>query len=277
MKVFLRENCEPGNERSSYEKWVLHAGAQRIKQFVEKFQVKNGQVWHGPANRTHGWQPVGRGHVGAKLKAFARQKFDDWLCMPRQDANGDNVEQGDGIPIGNWQWFELGKMRPEDLRVLMTWVLGEGWVDLMKRPKLHEISWAKSGCFAGLGPRPLLICVALNWHLLARQQQTRIGRMTHILLAGIEPPSVVEIVALKRAFVCAATKGTEWDDEDYFNKSFTGSPNFECKVIKKVAAPVAAPDAVPQDAPEVGSHENSDWEGDGGSSSTESTSSSSSD
>ena len=166
---FLLENCELGNERSSYEKWVLYAdnlGAQRTKQFVEKIQVKH-------------------------------------FC------------------------------------------LGDAWDDFMKRPTVHESSFAKGGC-----------------------------------LAGVEPSSVVGIVVNdERAFVCVATKDTEWDNEDYFNKNFTGSPNFEYKVIKKriVAVPVAAPDAasdaIPNDAPD----EDSDEEGDGGSSSTGSTSSSSSD
>ena len=210
---FLRENCEPGNERSSYEKWVLYIdnlGAQRTQEFVSKIQVKNRQCVYGPANRTDGWQPIDRVHIGANLKHLAREKLGIWFDRPFTDANGQHKQKGDGTNMMNWEWFE-SSMKAEDKRILMTWILGDAWDDLMKRPAVHESSFAKGGC-----------------------------------LAGISPSSVVEIVGLKRAFVCAATRDTEWDDEDYFNKNFTGSPNFEYKVIKKhiVAAPVAAPEIV---------------------------------
>lgn len=43
-----------------------------------------------PPGKTEGWQPIDRGHIGATLKALARQNQDAWLSIQENFEKWEN-------------------------------------------------------------------------------------------------------------------------------------------------------------------------------------------
>ena len=104
-----------------------------------------------------------------------------------RDASGGVVVKYDGGSMMNWEWFELCSMKPEEFRILMAWVLGDAWDDLMSLPRAswREGAFARGGCLVGLGP-----------------------------------PSVVQMIGLRFASYCVATLGVVCGGRRLLQQSF---------------------------------------------------------
>ena len=52
------------------------------QEFVKLMHAGGTTLAYGPKQKTHGWQPIDRGHIGATLKAMMRQEQQSWLEDP---------------------------------------------------------------------------------------------------------------------------------------------------------------------------------------------------
>ena len=52
------------------------------QEFVKLMHEGGTTLAYGPKQKTHGWQPIDRGHIGATLKAMMRQEQQLWLEDP---------------------------------------------------------------------------------------------------------------------------------------------------------------------------------------------------
>jgi hypothetical protein len=99
--------------------------AQRRGDYVRLLQAAGVECAYGPRNQTEYWQPIDQGHIGAVLKQLARVEFEKWM---------EQLPEGDGPPETweyNWQKWESNRMPAKEKRVLMTWVFGRAWEQLL--------------------------------------------------------------------------------------------------------------------------------------------------
>jgi hypothetical protein len=99
--------------------------AQRRGEFIRLLQKHGVEMAFGPRNQTEYWQPIDAGHVGAVLKQLGRIEFEKWM------EQVSNPSEPEANWVYNWQKWENNKFSAKDKRVLMTWVFGKAWAQLM--------------------------------------------------------------------------------------------------------------------------------------------------
>ena len=92
-----------------------------LANYVRPIQKLGGECIYGPPYLTEAWQAVDSGHVGACIKAIAKEKMDIWMMKPYTGAHKFETE------TFNWQVWEQNKISAKEKRILMTWVYGEAW------------------------------------------------------------------------------------------------------------------------------------------------------
>jgi hypothetical protein len=99
--------------------------AQRTGEYVRFLQSRGVESAYGPRNQTEYWQPIDAGHVGAVLKQLGRAEFEKWMETPSNpDAPSESRQY-------HWQLWESNKMQASEKRILMTWVFGRAWEQLL--------------------------------------------------------------------------------------------------------------------------------------------------
>ncbi len=164
-----------------------HLSCQKSGGYVRALQASGGQLAFGPRNKTEAWQPIDAGHLGAVLKAIAKQHFELWM---EQISNPeDPVDQ----QLYNWQKWERNQICARDKRVLMTWIFGRSYEEFAGPKYLHcrQRAFRKTGM-----------------HL------TTTGRND----AHVSIDNYKDFVPLP--------PGTPWHDHAYGNDSFTDQPAF---------------------------------------------------
>ena len=99
--------------------------AQRTGEYVRPLQSAGVESAYGPRNQTEYWQPIDAGHIGAVLKQLARAEFEKWM---------ETVSNPDDPPEAwryNWHLWESNKMPKKEKRILMTWVFGRAWEQML--------------------------------------------------------------------------------------------------------------------------------------------------
>ena len=89
--------------------------------YVRPIQKLGGECIYGPPHLTEAWQGVDAGHVGACVKAIAKDKLDNWMMKPYTGSYKFETE------TLNWQAWEQNKISMKEKRILMTWVYGDAW------------------------------------------------------------------------------------------------------------------------------------------------------
>jgi len=99
--------------------------AQRTGEYVRFLQSRGVESAYGPRNQTEYWQPIDAGHVGAVLKQLGRAELEKWMETPSNpDAPPESRQY-------HWQLWESNKMQASEKRILMTWVFGRAWEQLL--------------------------------------------------------------------------------------------------------------------------------------------------
>ena len=101
--------------------------AQRSGEYVRLLRNHGVEMAFGPRNQTEYWQPIDAGHVGAVLKQLGRVEFEKWM---EQVSNPTEPESN---WVYNWNKWENNKFSAKDKRILMTWVFGNAWGQLMSQ------------------------------------------------------------------------------------------------------------------------------------------------
>ena len=115
-------------------------GCQRGAEYIRTLHSLGGVSAFGPANKTEGWQPIDAGHIGATLKNLAKVEFELWLEQPCGKS-------GAGVETYNWQRWEDNKLSMREKRVLMTWIFGKAWEQLISKKYLglRQSAFRKTG------------------------------------------------------------------------------------------------------------------------------------
>ncbi len=97
---------------------------------------------YGPTGRTEGWQPIDAGHIGAIVKALAKEAFQLWMDSPSRQVPGES----------NWQRWERGALSMREKRILMTHVFGDCWKRFCsQRYHMTRVrAFQRTGCAATL-------------------------------------------------------------------------------------------------------------------------------
>ena len=99
--------------------------AQRTGEYIRTLQESGIESAFGPKNQTEYWQPIDAGHIGAVLKQLARTEFEKWMeSVSNPDAPRESQKY-------NWQIWEGNRMKMYEKRILMTWVFGRAWEQLL--------------------------------------------------------------------------------------------------------------------------------------------------
>ena len=119
-------------------------GSQKKRSVVKKVHTKRGRWIYGPPQRTHGWQPIDCGHLGATLKHIAKEKWEVWMDKPSDDQEG--VAAG-AEPRSNWDVWESGGFTASQKRILMTWIFGDSYNELISKKyyNLRRSAFEKGG------------------------------------------------------------------------------------------------------------------------------------
>ena len=116
-----------------------HPGDREILLLQDSLRAQNGgehvrllrnygvEMAFGPRGQTEYWQPIDAGHVGAVLKQLGRVEFEKWM---EQVSNPTEPESN---WVYNWNKWENNKFSAKDKRILMTWVFGNAWGQLMSQ------------------------------------------------------------------------------------------------------------------------------------------------
>ena len=129
------------------KKWLLYAdnlGSQKKRSVVKNVHTKRGKWIYGPPQRTHGWQPIDCGHLGATIKHIAKEKWEVWMDKPSDDQEG--IAAG-AEPRSNWDVWESGGFTASQKRILMTWIFGDSYNELISKKyyNLRRSAFEKGG------------------------------------------------------------------------------------------------------------------------------------
>ena len=64
------------------EQWLLEwdsADSQKCSSVLDTLRMLKGNSFHGVPNKTHGWQTIDAGSLGALIKAIYNEVFEEWL------------------------------------------------------------------------------------------------------------------------------------------------------------------------------------------------------
>ena len=107
--------------------------ANRTCEYVRLLQGIGVEIAYGPRIESKFWQPIDAGRIGEVLKKLANAEFEKWMeTVSNPDAPMESRKY-------HWQLWESNKMTQMGKRILMTWVFGRAW-DQLLTSRLKNIS-----------------------------------------------------------------------------------------------------------------------------------------